>query len=233
MNLDIKRRIGQCRPHTNKERFERLNSLKPAILAFAILFAIVALLGSTLAWFTAADNKLNEMYRRTQEGDFSIVLVDDFPPDEPPSPGESFFKTVGAQNTGKIPGFVRLLVVPVMLAADGETVLPATIGTADTNTVIIEDMGNKWVYCPEDGYYYYLDRIDPDAPENFAQNLFTELTLGDPLGDEYKDATLKIEVKCEAAGFNNYRSSWWHLADNAAAGSPWVAIDAALQGAKG
>jgi len=234
MKINLLRQMRQCRPHTNKERFERLNSLKPAILTFAILFVVVMLLGSTLAWYTAADNARNKIYRRTQDGNFSIVLVDDFtPPEEPPPPGSSFLKKVGAQNTGKVPGFVRLLVVPVMLAADGETVLPATLGTASTNTVIIKDMGNKWVYCPQDGYYYYLNRIDPNAPDDFAQNLFTELTLSSTLGDEYKEATLKIEVKCEAAGLDNYRSSWWYLADNVSAGSPWAVIDAALQSAKG
>ena len=230
MKFNLKQQIQKCRPHTRKERFAKLNSLKPAILVFAILFAFVTVLGSTLAWFTAADNKLNQVFRRSQDGSFSIILVDEFPPVVPPLPGESFLKTVGAENMGKISGFVRMLVMPVMISADGETVLPATIGTAGTNTVIIEDMGNKWVYCQEDGYYYYLDKIDPG---NLSQNLFTELTLGDPLGDEYKNATLKIEVKCEAAGLDNYRSGWWYLADDASAGSPWAAIDAALQGAKG
>ena len=230
MKFNLKRKMRQCRPRTNKERLERLNSLKPAILVFAVLFAIVTLLGSTLAWYTAADDKLNEMYLRTQDGNFSISVVDDFtPPDDPPAPGESFLKTVGAKNTGHVPGFARLLVTPCMLAEDGETVLPATMGTAGTNTIVITDMGSKWVYCPEDGYYYYKDKIDPGQS---AQNLFTTLQMGAPLGDKYKNATLKIEVKCEAAGLDNYRSSWWEISDSASAGAPWTAIDTALQSAK-
>ena len=229
MELNLRQRIGQCRPRTNRERLERLNSLRPVILVFAVLFAAVTLLGSTLAWYTAADNELNKMFRRSSEKDFSIILVDDFEPPEPPGPGESFFKTVGAQNTGKIPGFVRLLVLPAVIAADGETVLPATLGEGPGDTVVIVDMGDKWVYCPGDGYYYYLDRIDPGQS---AQDLFTELELGNPLGSEYENAGLKIEVKCEAAGLDNYRSSWWNLADNANAGAPWAAIDTALQSAR-
>ena len=229
MESNLKQRIRQCRPHNMQERLARLNSLKPIIMAFAVLFAFLMILGSTLAWFTAADNKLNEMIKRSADGDFSIVLADDFDPPEPPAPGETFLKTVGAENVGKKPGFVRLLVIPVMIAEDGKTVLPATLGTASTDTVIITDMGNKWIYCPEDGYYYYIDRIDPGMS---SQDLFTALELGDPLDSEYKNATLKIEVKCEAAGLENYRSSWWDLSDNAAAGAPWNVIDFALQSAK-
>ena len=227
MKRGAHRWLQQCRLPAEKTR--RLKKRKPPFMVFSILFAAVLILGSTLAWYTTADRVNNHLYGRTFDGDFAIVLKDVFPPDDPPEPGETIYKTVGAENVGFKPGFVRLLVLPVMIAANGETVLPATIGLTVTDTIVILDMGSKWVYCPADGYYYYLDVI---LPGQSAQDLFTELELNSGIGPEYASADLKIEVKCEAAGVNNYRSSWWAIADSIAAPVPWSAIDAALQSKK-
>jgi len=215
-----------------KGRMRRwLRKAKPVILAGSIVLAVLLVLGGTLAWFTSADFVRNPLRRAEPALEFTVVEVDEFDPE--PEDG-LYTKRVGAQNVGDIPAFVRLLVLPVFKLEDGgpqPTLLPAVLGTepgpvpADAN-VIIEDFnlatwngtawtGGNWV-DGGDGYYYYLNRLDPETStdiDGLNENLFEHLRLvAMPAG--YENATLVIEVKCEALEVKNYREGWWGIIGN-------------------
>jgi len=199
-------------------------SHKAWTLVVALVVIIVVSISGTLAWFSAQDNIVNRFQGKS--GSFDIRVVDIFSkPDTPPNAGEIVEKTVGAQNLGKDPGVVRLLVLPTLVASDGTSVLEANM----TDIIIIDDLDTtNWYYCAADGYYYYKGILEP---ETSAPNLFTSVRLASGLGSEYEDATLKIEVKCEASGVKNYRTSWWNTADDNTppTDAGQILIDTALQ----
>ncbi|MDR3345398.1 MAG: hypothetical protein LBT21_07430 [Oscillospiraceae bacterium] len=203
----------------------RLKKLRPYVLVFCVLFAFVMALSSTLAWFTVSDTVQNNM--TAEKGDFSAVVVDVFTtPDDPTVP---FPKRVGAVNLGSTAAFVRVLLLPTIIAPGG-TILPAAFGSeihfVDLNTTDFVSWpadGKDWAYGG-DGYYYYLhvlepknstdDGSTPDPELTFLNtNLFNTLRLVDNLGVEYDNATIKVEVKCEALDTNkwSYREGWWGL----------------------
>lgn len=196
----------------------RLRKRKPVILALCILFALTLTLGITLAWFTSADSLVNRIIRGDLGGSFAITVVDKFtPPTDPPGAGESFVKHVGAKNEGTLPGFVRLLVLPVFVSEDG-TLLPAEFGVhviiKDWNTTDL-DPENDWI-DGGDGYFYYKHKLSPNEnTDELGTNLFENVSLPETIPEGYENATLKIEVKCEAVGIDkwDYRMGWWGDAD--------------------
>ena len=216
-------------------RVLRLNKCKPLILAFSLIFAFVVMTGSTLAWFISIDSSVNNLQAPPDEK-FSVSVVDVFNPT--PRPDKTYSKRVGAANLSEKPAFVRILVMPSFLAADGSTVLPATFGTH----VMLEDLnlaawngagwiGGDWAYGG-DGYFYYLHVLPGNTSTDISglnQNLFNAVKVADNLPAEYKNAHLRIEVKCEAVNTKkwNYRSGWWGK-DTAPASPPLSDIDAVL-----
>jgi len=89
-----------------KEYLRRLRRAKPLIFVGCIVLSVLLLLGSTLAWFTAADAILNPIRREELAKNFEVVEVDVFPPDQDYS--QKVEKRVGAQNVGELPAFVRV-----------------------------------------------------------------------------------------------------------------------------
>jgi len=227
-----------------------LRKAKPVIFAGSLVLAALLVLGGTLAWFTSADEVENRVRREDPAKEFAVVEVDVFDP-EPDGSG-LYEKRVGAQNVGDIPAFVRLLVLPVFKSAEGH-LLPAVLGKPGDPgaNVIVTDFnlatwngsawtGGDWV-DGGDGYYYYLNRLDPvdyygkgcsTDIDDLNKNLFNHLKLVTPMPEGYENATLLIEVKCEAVEVKNYREAWWLLANNTAPTAPdtIVRIDGRLQG---
>jgi hypothetical protein len=192
------------------------------VLLLSITLSMVLLLAGTFAWLKASDSVNNQF--KLPQFQFDIPAVDIFtPPANPMNPdGSPVDKRVGAVNNGDLPGFVRLLVLPTIVASDGLTVLPARLGTeiiADLNTTDWADGG--------DGYYYYLSKL-PAGQQ--TPDLFTNVRLAAGLDDSYKNASLTIEVKCEAIDTKkwNYRIGWW--GSDAAPSGAFAAIDQALRG---
>ena len=179
--------------------------VRPLLLLIpTIIVSMLLVAGSTLAWYINTDGVRNDF--PGSKLTFNIEVIDVFtPPTTPPLPGESFPKTVSATNTGEIPGFVRILVEPIIFAddSDGATPLPAEIGVQVKLDINLTD----WI-LGEDGYYYYLGLLGPGKT---APSLFTTVELANPLGLEYQNATLKIEVKVEGVDYYkwNYRNAWW------------------------
>jgi len=223
----------------------KLRKLKPVILIGCFVLSLLMLLGSTLAWFTANDEVLNRVHRDEPAKRFEVLEVDVFP-DEQDLDGE-IEKRVGAQNVGDLPAFVRLLVLPVFKSEEGH-LMPAVLGRPGENpgdppvpedaNVIVKDFnlaawnpsttdweGGDWA-DGGDGYYYYLNRLDPEtSTDALGTNLFETLELVRPMPPGYENATLVIEVKSEAVELKNYREAWWGLIGNAAP----AALDVIIQ----
>ncbi len=191
----------------------------------SMILALFILFGSTMAWFIATDGRLNPF--ATGAYRFAVQAVDVFSkPSTPPNEGDILSKRVGSVNTGDYPAFVRLLVHPTILAADGMTILPASFG----QEVIIRDLNTTdWTYGG-DGYYYYLHKLDPGkSTTTLGKDLFTLVQFAQGLDPIYNGATLQIEVKCESSDIKkwNYRQGWWK-STSAPVGAPLNAIDTAL-----
>ena len=205
-----------------RDKAFRLRKCKPYILAFCILFAMFELLGSTLAWFTTADFRVNSM-ETPPDKSFSVHAVDIFDPN--PDDGV-YHKRVGAVNAEEKPAFVRLLVIPVFVIdpvnpGDAPTLLPATLGGPGSGAMVIMDDLNTdsndgdWLdatdFAGGDGYFYYRHILGANESTDTARNLFNTVTLG-PLPQGYEEAHLVIEVKCEAVCTQppgEYVNAWW------------------------
>jgi hypothetical protein len=205
------------------------------LLCFSALFAFLVVTGSTLAWFISVDSMVNNLHSPPAKG-FSAALVDVFNPS--PQQGKTYTKRVGAVNQEGKPAFVRLLVIPTFVAADGETVLPAEFGTHVTLTGanLATWSGSKWSGGDwadgGDGYYYYLHILPGNTSTDIGglnQNLFNSVQVSSSLPAEYKNANLRIEVKCEAVGIEKwqYRTGWWGR-DTAPANQVLSRIDTVL-----
>jgi predicted ribosomally synthesized peptide with SipW-like signal peptide len=194
-----------------------------AIVGTALPVSLILLLASTYAWFTAAESVTNNL--STPQYQFIVEAVDVFtPPTEPLKPGSpAVGKDVGAVNTGQLPGFVRLMALPTVIAADGATVLPASFG----HEVVADFAAAAWV-DGQDGYYYYLKVLPPG--DTTDPKLFSQVKLAADLDQRYDGATLTVEVKSEAIAIAkwSYRVSWWGSAAAPAAG-PLATVDAVLQ----
>lgn len=237
--------VGKPGKAEKKSRRSRwLRRAKPVIFTGCLLISVLLVLGSTMAWFTSADEVNNRVRREEPAKEFIVVRVDEF--DDTPDASGLYEKHVGANNVGDLPAFVRLLVLPVFKSADGN-LFPAVLGVKGANpgdppvppdaNVIIKDFnlatwngttfaweGGDWV-DGGDGYYYYLKRLEPgDSTEALGENLFSQLELLTPTPAGYDNATLKIEVKCEAVEPKNYREAWWLLPGNIAPVSPPIPI---------
>ena len=186
----------------------KLKKCKPVIIAFCLFFALLLLLGSTNAWFTSQDALTNNLKNEAMKT-FKVSVVDVFD-NTPPQGDEIWNKRVGAVNLGEKPSFVRLLVTPVFVAQDGETALSAEFGSH----VILEDLNTADWIDGGDGYYYYKHILSTNTSTDLMflnKNLFNKVSILNPLPEIYKNANLKIEVKCEAVGIKewDYRMGWW------------------------
>ena len=214
-----------------RNKASRLRKCKPYIMAFCALFALFTLLGSTLAWFTTADTKVNSL-ETPPDKHFLVQAVDVF--DKTPDGHGIYAKRVGTANVSEKPGFVRLLVMASFMLdpavpGDPPTLLPATIGGEGSGAMVIMtdfNAGGHWIDATDlgaggDGYYYYTHILAPGRSTDVTdlnQNLFNTVRLAEGLPPEYEGARLMIEVKCEAVATrpaDEYIKSWWDSDGNA------------------
>jgi hypothetical protein len=142
---------------------------------------------------------------------FSAILTDIFVNPSAPSTGDWISKAVSAKNTAETDAFVRIQLTSVVVASDG-TLLPSELNplsnilTADFNIYDPTTGNGDWMYG-NDGYWYYIGILKPGQTAN---NLFNHIIIetSDPA---YNNASLTVEVKCEASGTepDSYRYSFW------------------------
>lgn len=123
--------------------------------------------------------------------------------------GDSVQKEVAVKNTGTSSQFVRVMVQPEIKATiDGNPViLPSEIG----KEIILEGLNTTDWKLGEDGYYYYLYKLNPS--EATKTKLFTKVKLNSELNSNYNNAKFTILIKVEAINtFDiNYRQAWWQV----------------------
>lgn len=194
------------------------NKSKVGIAAF--ICTIIFVLASTLAWFSATDAKNNEFKTNFK---FKVELVDEFKKPDTFEPDQLTAKRVSAINTGDINAFVRVMAFPVAL----KDKVPLQV--SDGVEVIFHNLDTtNWMYG-EDGYYYYLGKLNPGEE---APALFDGVTvkIKDEDKETYKDASFNVVVKTEGvdARKNEYRYSWWENRENAPVNEPLKTIDQKL-----
>jgi len=218
---NVKKLISKKSIKKAKNVLIKLHGQKPLILLTTVLLSVTLVLGSTFAWFTTSDEVRNVF--ESQELSFSYRVREVFTRRNVTEFNETVQKEVWVENTGKLIGVVRLLVLPVIVAENGmllEAIPGVTFTYNNLNTTAWADGG--------DGYFYFLSTLDEGE---ITPNLFNSVTLMPHLPEIYQNASMIIEIKAEAAEPGRYRSSWWGLPDNQAppSGSPLLPIDTALQ----
>ncbi|GCF95697.1 hypothetical protein NRIC_35880 [Enterococcus florum] len=145
--------------------------------------------------------KTDKRTNNFQIGNLEAELVEAFESEKGIELNSPVKKEVAVKNTGSIPQFVRVMIHPEIVQADG-TILPSKIGK-----VIHLDISNEW-QAGGDGFYYYKGRLES---KDTTPNLFTTVRLDSGLSAEYKDAALELQLKVEAAGTttDSYRDTWW------------------------
>lgn len=180
-------------------------------LLFLPMIIVLMLLGGVAAYaaLTSREEKENNFAIGNLESKIDEVF------DKPTSDltsGDQHPKLVNILNSGTMKQFVRVMIQPEMLVttAGGDTqVLPAAVG----KEVLLDINVTDWTYG-EDGYYYYVKAIEPQAK---SSQLFSTVELASGLGETYDKASFKITLKVEAAStggdkasqYGIYQDVWW------------------------
>jgi len=204
-----------------KTALKRMGRSRFFVLFASLGFGLLVIMGTTFAWLVSSDTKTNEM--GIMQYQFDVGLVEDLPA-VPAVKGGTIQNEVHVENTGDIPEFIRVMVFPTLVAADGVTLMEMQIG----EQVTLGTLGASWI-DGEDGYFYYLGRLGPgDAT---ADPLFEEVILDANIAGNQADAKLNIAVVVESIDGTGsyYRSAWWGADIVPAITSPFVPVDTALQ----
>jgi hypothetical protein len=200
------------------------------VLMIAVSMVMVLVVGIAYAYFINNDSVKNVL--KSQDLTFRFIIDEVFTSPENVRPGQTIQKIVNVKNVGDETGFVRLLILAEIIAADG-TVLEAIPGTTFTfgglNTTDWSPGNTRLWANGGDGYYYYLDKLD--AGQTTTQPLFSSVTLAAGLPAAYQDASMKIEIKVEASEISRtkYRDGWWKNGDNAPSSTALLRIDEVLR----
>lgn len=129
-----------------KRKRKKLNKLKAKhIVIYLAVSAILTLLGSTYAWFTSSDNRVNNFY-----GHYLLAQITEvFTPEDEWQPTTDTVKEVRVTNTGPTPAVIRLSLKEYMLLFEYD------------NTIV------NYFQMSNPGYYNGLNNITiRDNPTN-------------------------------------------------------------------
>ena len=153
------------------------------VLAFGMIYALLATIGSTYSWTTSSNLKANEF---TGELGLTALIVEDFEQQKHWQPGSGITKTVSVYNEGKSPGFVRVSFEEIIqMTAQSDISEPYADPQADG--VVPE-------YCLIDGWASWKN-----ADEVFGSVEFRE--GANPITPE----DLIVKVKTSPAGLQRYQ----------------------------
>ena len=171
--------------------------MKRKIILMAVIIGIVSILSAgTLAFFTAEEKATNVI----TSGNVEILLeewtdqVDEagnqipYKEEYGVMPGTSVSKIVQVKNTGGADAYIRMK-VDVILELEEEVERDADAGliSMDFNT-------SKWTQS-EEGYYYYNVALKPG---DTTEPLFSKVTFGKEMGNDYQNSSATVEVKAFA-----------------------------------
>lgn len=175
-------------------------SKKKVFLMAAIVCCIALVAAGTLAYFTAEETAFNvittgklamDLHDETTGGvDFPANGIDNV------MPGNVVDKIVYVENTGSVDFYTRISLEKIIEAAEGvETELDFDKITLNINTKDWTEKG---------GYYYYNGVVKPGEK---TPELFTTVTFGTGLSNEYMEAHVEINVSAEAVQSKNNGTS--------------------------
>ena len=173
-----------------------MNSKKKVLsIALAASLAAVAIVGSSLAYFTDTKEKTNTV----TIGNVAIDLTE---PEweesgqkdaETMYPGEKLAKDPTVKNTGKNPAFVRVKVQ-----------WPDDVKFDVRTDFVMGKLGDEWEYNEADGYYYYTEVLEAGKS---TDALFDQVVLSTETVNG--DATPKdIVVTAEAIQAQGAAEQW-------------------------
>jgi len=181
--------------------------MKKRIFLVAVAICCLALAGTgTAAFFVAQGTAFNVITTGEMAMDLVETTTDDQPfPEEGihgVMPGMTYDKKVVVQNIGGVDFYTRILLTGEVLFDDGTTQpLDLTKLELDIDTVNWTKQGD---------YYYYNRALTPrgeDGVVDVTEPLFTTVTFVAELGNEYQNATVKLDVNAEAVQSRNNTDS--------------------------
>ncbi len=169
-------------------------------LIAAIICCIAVLAGGTLAYFVAEETSYNVI----TTGVLSMDLVEETTDGEPwpeegihgVMPGQIVDKIAYVVNDGGVDFYTRIAIEKIITAAEGVT--------EELNFDNITLDINEEYWTEQDGFYYYNAAVKPDEQ---TEPLFTKVTFGPSLGNEYQDAYIEIIVNAQAVQSRNNTDS--------------------------
>ncbi len=182
------------------------------ILAGCLLIAGVSF-GATYSYMKASDEVVNNF----EIGRNEIEVTEEYEPPEKLTPGVAFTKKPCVKNTGNIACWVRMRAD--FSDSEMEKFCNFTINkTVDSN-------GGSWTEKQPDGYYYYTQKLAPNATTSslFAETEYTnssgetgnmqikETLAGGEKVDESKLVNFDILIYAESCGAKEgetYEKAW-------------------------
>ena len=173
---------------------------KRVALIAAIVCCIAMVAAGSLAYFNAQETAKNVI----TTGALKMVLHDEttdgkpFPEDGISGvvPATTVDKKVYVENVGNVDMYVRIALDKVITPAKG------TQAELDFSNITLDIDSSKWT--EKDGYYYYNRALKPGEK---TEPLFTKVSFGAELGNDYMDAKVVIDVDAQAVQSKNNTDS--------------------------
>ena len=179
---------------------------KTLLIVGAALLLVMASIGGTLAWLTAQTNSITNTFTPgavpimvVENGtEYSGGYIDDLTAKE----------NVYIKNTGNVPAYIRVALVPVWRNDDMEktgTGLEANLSQCAISPELPTGStpnDNKWFF--HDGYYYYSEPVYPAGTAGAGltveqtKELIDTCTVSSGLGDAYIDKLFELQVLAQS-----------------------------------
>lgn len=172
--------------------------LKRKILLFSIVGIIISLFAyGTLAYFTAEKTTKNII----TTGNIDIELHDEttggipFPEEgiQGVMPGKVIDKIVYVENIESNPLYTRIKIQKMISSPDNSEAI------LNFDKIKLNINSDYWL-LKEDGYYYYKEKLEKGEK---TEPLFTTVSFGIDIGNQYENANIEIDVLAQAVQSQN------------------------------
>ena len=178
------------------ENQNRKFSKKRIAVIAAIVCCIAMVAAGSVAYFTAEETARNvittgkltmEMHEETTGGKpFPADGIDNV------MPGTQVDKVVYVENTGSVDFYCRIRVEKAIEAAQGVN------AQLNFKNITLDIDTKHWT--EKDGYYYYNEAVKTGEE---TEPLFTKVSFGADLGNEYMEAHVEIKVEAQSVQSRN------------------------------
>ncbi|GAA0709099.1 hypothetical protein GCM10008904_19760 [Paraclostridium ghonii] len=175
---------------------------KKIIGAAAAIGLSVTLIGGTLAWFTSQD-KVSNIFATggvdnpNGANGNGVEIWEQYNPKINMVPGDTEIKLVQTQNTTTYDSFIRVKITPKWKDNKlNNEMIELTFGDNNSN---LGSGDGQWLKG-NDGYYYYMGKIDS---KKFTNPILSSVKLSTEAGSEYRDAKFDVFVEAESIQADN------------------------------